>query len=55
MTTTTVLPDLLALTEAALPELATLVSEATTKLRAKVSHEGKVSGSALERARNNFG
>ncbi|RLL64106.1 acyl-CoA dehydrogenase family protein [Paenirhodobacter hankyongi] len=49
MTTTTVLPDLLALTEAALPELATLLSEATANLRAKVSHQGKVSGSALER------
>jgi len=48
MTTTTVLPELLALTEATLPEIATLTAEATEALKARVSKGGKVSNSMLE-------
>ncbi|MCU9848475.1 acyl-CoA dehydrogenase family protein [Defluviimonas sp. WL0024] len=42
------LPDLLALTEAALPPVEALLSEATAGLRARVSRDGKISGAALE-------
>ena len=48
MTETILLPDLLALTEAALPELAALTAEATENLKAKVSRGGKLSNAALE-------
>ncbi len=44
----TVLTDLLALTEATLPELKTLVEQATEALRAKTVQEGRVSGALLE-------
>ena len=43
-----ILPDLLALTGAALPPVEALLSEATASLRAKVDEGGKVSGAALE-------
>jgi (2S)-methylsuccinyl-CoA dehydrogenase len=44
----TVLSDLLALTEAALPEVAVLVEQATEALRAATSNEGRISGALLE-------
>ncbi|MGD9917061.1 MAG: acyl-CoA dehydrogenase family protein [Paenirhodobacter sp.] len=47
--TTTVLPDLLALTEAALPEVAGTLEQAASALRMRVSRDGKVSGAALEK------
>jgi (2S)-methylsuccinyl-CoA dehydrogenase len=48
MSATVLLPDLLALSEAALPEITALVAEATEALRARVSQSGKVSNAALE-------
>ncbi len=42
------LADLLALTEAALPQVVAVLGDATSKLRAKVDTGGKVSGVALE-------
>ena len=48
MTDTILLADLLALTEATLPEIAALTAEATEALKAKVSRGGKVSNAALE-------
>jgi (2S)-methylsuccinyl-CoA dehydrogenase len=42
------LADLLALTEAALPQVAAVLGDATSRLRAKVDGKGKVSGAALE-------
>ena len=48
MSATVLLPDLLALSEAALPEITALVAEATKALRARVSQSGKVSNAALE-------
>lgn len=43
-----ILPDLLDLTEAALPPVEALLAEATTGLRAQVERDGRVSGAALE-------
>lgn len=48
LSATVLLPDLLSLTGAALPEVATLVKDATAALKARVSREGKVSNKALE-------
>ena len=48
MPKTAILADLLALTEAALPEVAALTGAATAALRARVSVDGKVSARALE-------
>ncbi|MFT3690669.1 acyl-CoA dehydrogenase family protein [Paenirhodobacter sp.] len=48
LSATVLLPDLLSLTQAALPEVAALVAQATAALRARVSREGKVSARALE-------
>ncbi|MEX1661611.1 acyl-CoA dehydrogenase family protein [Thioclava sp. 15-R06ZXC-3] len=45
---TIILDDLLTRSEAALPELAALVSQATEALRAKVSKDGRISGALLE-------
>ncbi len=46
--TNVLLTDLLALTEAALPEIVTLTADATEALRARVTVEGKISAAALE-------
>lgn len=46
--TNVLLTDLLALTEAALPEIVALTAEATEALRARVTVEGKISAAALE-------
>ncbi|MGB3316328.1 MAG: acyl-CoA dehydrogenase family protein, partial [Albidovulum sp.] len=43
-----ILPDLLALTEAALPPVETLLDAATKGLQATVTRDGRVSGAALE-------
>ena len=43
-----ILPELLALTEAALPPVETLLDEATKALRSTVTRDGRVSGAALE-------
>ncbi|KEO54154.1 acyl-CoA dehydrogenase family protein [Thioclava pacifica] len=48
MPTTIILDDLLALTEASLPELETLVAEATASLRAVTEKDGRISGALLE-------
>ncbi len=48
MTKTVLLTDLLALTEAALPEVAKLTADATEALRALVTVNGKISAAALE-------
>ncbi|PTV96228.1 (2S)-methylsuccinyl-CoA dehydrogenase [Rhodobacter aestuarii] len=48
MTETILLADLLALTEATLPEIAKLTAEATAGLKAKVSRGDKISNAALE-------
>ncbi len=45
---TIILDDLLTRSEAALPELAALVSQATEALRAKASKDGRISGALLE-------
>ena len=43
-----ILPDLLDLTEAALPPVEALLAEAKTGLKTRVTHGGRVSGTALE-------
>ena len=48
MPKTAILTDLLALTDAALPEVAALTASATEALRARVTRDGKISGAALE-------
>ncbi|MCL7464263.1 acyl-CoA dehydrogenase family protein [Phaeovulum sp. NW3] len=48
MPKTAILTDLLALTNAALPEVAALTASATEALRARVTRDGKISGAALE-------
>ncbi|MCY1127613.1 acyl-CoA dehydrogenase family protein [Frigidibacter sp. RF13] len=48
MPTTALLSDLLDLTEAALPEVEALLAEAQSGVRARVSHDGRVSASLLE-------
>ncbi|WP_417806638.1 acyl-CoA dehydrogenase family protein [Thioclava sp.] len=48
MVTTIILDDLLTLSEATLPELAALVSDATEALRAKATKDGRISGALLE-------
>ncbi|MDD8021818.1 MAG: acyl-CoA dehydrogenase family protein [Paracoccaceae bacterium] len=48
MTKTVLMTDLLALTEAALPEVAKLTAAATEALRAMVTVDGKISAAALE-------
>lgn len=48
LSATVLLPDLLVLTEAALPEVSALLADATAALRARVSRDGKVSNKALE-------
>ncbi|MEZ5770454.1 MAG: acyl-CoA dehydrogenase family protein [Defluviimonas denitrificans] len=48
MPNSALMSDLLDLTAAALPEVETVLADATSKLRAKVDAKGKVSGAALE-------
>ncbi|MCX8508740.1 MAG: acyl-CoA dehydrogenase, partial [Rhodobacteraceae bacterium] len=48
MPKTALLPDLLALTEAALPPVEALFEAARAEVRARVSREGRISGAALE-------
>ncbi|OOY29370.1 acyl-CoA dehydrogenase [Thioclava sp. L04-15] len=48
MPTTIILDDLLSLTEASLPELETLVSDATASLRAATEKDGRISAALLE-------
>ncbi len=48
MPTTIILDDLMGLAEASLPELETLVSDATASLRAATEKDGRISGAALE-------
>jgi Acyl-CoA dehydrogenases len=48
MPTTIILDDLLSLTEASLPELETLVSDATASLRAASEKDGRISAALLE-------
>ncbi|OYX45068.1 MAG: acyl-CoA dehydrogenase [Rhodobacterales bacterium 32-67-9] len=48
MPNSVILPELLALTDAAAPEVAALLAEATDRLRGRVSANGRVSGAALE-------
>jgi (2S)-methylsuccinyl-CoA dehydrogenase len=48
LTPTAVLADLLALTEAALPEVEALFSQAREALRERVTVAGKISAAALE-------
>ncbi|OWY00690.1 acyl-CoA dehydrogenase [Thioclava sp. F1Mire-8] len=48
MPTTIILDDLLSLAEASLPELETLVSDATASLRNATERDGRISGAALE-------
>ena len=48
MSTRAILDDLLSLTDAAATEVEALVSDATAKLAARVSRDGKVSNAALE-------
>ncbi|KEO53231.1 acyl-CoA dehydrogenase family protein [Thioclava indica] len=48
MVKTIILNDLLTLSEATLPELAALVSDATEALRAKATKDGRISGALLE-------
>lgn len=49
MPTTIILDDLMGLAEASLPELETLVSDATSSLRAATEKDGRISGAALGR------
>ncbi len=48
LTQSAIVPDLLGLTKAALPPVATLVDTATEKLRAMVTVDGRVSGGKIE-------
>jgi len=48
MPNSALMSDLLDLTAAALPQVETVLADATSKLRAKVDAKGKVSGAALE-------
>lgn len=48
MPKTALLPDLLNLTEAALPSVEALFDQARAEVRARVSHDGKISGALLE-------